>query len=253
MAAVSAGKNRWLLGDRLYDSNRLCTLADSCGLRLLTQRMKPKEPIRPRPSLPGEGAGHRAARARPRQHPRGVRNHDQNREKVERYLGTLCCSGGGLGPLPGFVRGLHRVRLWTRSQAAYPLPSANLEGLSRGVKHANPCEGVNLSSRAWSAAAPAAQRHPRYAHDKSRTPKGVLRASLNHHNDRQSVQSRGLRGPCCRFSRLRSLRVGQRAGAGLGREVPLTMKYPAPAPMPWMIATALSSLPQLHARVVSQA
>jgi hypothetical protein len=108
LAAGSAGRDRWLLGDRIYDSNRLHTLAESCGLRLLAQRMRLQDPIGPKQSsgraraiamleAPGTAEG-RALLMR--------------RDAIERYLGTLCCSGGGLGPLPGYVRGLRRVRLW---------------------------------------------------------------------------------------------------------------------------------------------
>src|SRR5262249_13727557 len=50
-AASSAGPDRWLLGDKQYDSNRLYDLADSCGLRLLTQRMRTKDPIGPKQSV----------------------------------------------------------------------------------------------------------------------------------------------------------------------------------------------------------
>lgn len=108
IAARSAGAGRWLLGDRAYDSNRLYTIAEACGLKLLAPRLRPKERIGPVQSpgrrraiqmleRPGTPLGH-ALRDR--------------RDTVERYLGTLSCVGGGLGPLPGFVRGLHRVRLW---------------------------------------------------------------------------------------------------------------------------------------------
>lgn len=111
-AARSAGSDRWLLGDRIYDSNRLYTLAEGLGLRLLTPRMRVKDRIGPKQSpgraraiqmleAPGTEAG-QALMAR--------------REAIERYLGTLCCSGGGLSPLPGYVRGLHRVRLWVNAK-----------------------------------------------------------------------------------------------------------------------------------------
>lgn len=113
IAAVhSAGSDRWLLGDRIYDSNRLYTFAESLGLRLLTPRMRVKDRIGPKQSpgraraiqmleAPGTDAG-QALMAR--------------REAIERYLGTLCCCGGGLSPLPGYVRGLHRVRLWVNAK-----------------------------------------------------------------------------------------------------------------------------------------
>ncbi len=36
----------------------------------------------------------------------------RRRDCIERYLGTLSCTGGGLSALPGYVRGLGRVHLW---------------------------------------------------------------------------------------------------------------------------------------------
>lgn len=124
VAARSAGPDRWLLGDKIYDSNHLYTLAESCGLRLLTPRMRVKDPIGPRQSpgraraihmleAPGTAAG-RALIAR--------------REAIERYLGTLCCTGGGLGPLPGFVRRLGRVRLWVGAKLL-------IHSVRRGLRH----------------------------------------------------------------------------------------------------------------------
>lgn len=107
-AAHSAGGDRWLLGDRLYDSNRLHMLADYCGLRLLTRRMRMQDAIRP-----NQSAGRaRAIEMLERPGTPEGRRLMAKRETIERYLGTLCCSGGGLGPLPGYVRGMRRVRLW---------------------------------------------------------------------------------------------------------------------------------------------
>jgi hypothetical protein len=107
-AARSAGADRWLLGDKQYDSNRLHNLADACGLRLLTQRMRTKDTIGPNQS-PGR---RRAIELLEAPGTAEGRELFARRDAIERYLGTLCCSGGGLGPLPGFVRGLRRVRLW---------------------------------------------------------------------------------------------------------------------------------------------
>lgn len=107
-AVSSAGSGRWLLGDKIYDSNHLHTLAESHGLRLLAPRMRVEDPIGPRQS-PGRA---RAIRMLEVPGTRAGRALMARREAIERYLGTLCCTGGGLGPLPGFVRGLGRVRLW---------------------------------------------------------------------------------------------------------------------------------------------
>lgn len=107
-AACSAGSDRWLLGDKIYDSNRLHTLAEICGLRLLAPRMRTKDRIGPVQS-PGRMRAIRMLEAPGTHAGRALMD---RRDNVERYLGTLCCSGGGLSPLPGYVRGLHRIRLW---------------------------------------------------------------------------------------------------------------------------------------------
>jgi hypothetical protein len=107
-AARSAGPGRWLLGDRLYDSNDLHDLAESCGLKLLTERMRTKDTIGPRQS-PGRA---RAIAMLERPGTKEGRALLARRDSIERFLGTFSCTGGGLGPLPGFVRGLHRVKLW---------------------------------------------------------------------------------------------------------------------------------------------
>jgi hypothetical protein len=107
-AANSAGSDRWLLGDRIYDSNRLHTLAEFHGFRLLAPRMRTKDVIGSKQS-PGRARAIQMLEAPGTQAGRTLM---ARREGIERYLGTLCCTGGGLGPLPGFVRGLDRVRLW---------------------------------------------------------------------------------------------------------------------------------------------
>ncbi len=107
-AARSAGANRWLLGDRQYDSNRLHNLADEYGLRLLAYRMRTQDSIGPKQS-PGR---HRAIQMLEAPGTAEGRALITRREVIERYLGTLSCTGGGLSPLPGYIRGLRRVRLW---------------------------------------------------------------------------------------------------------------------------------------------
>jgi hypothetical protein len=46
------------------------------------------------------------------QHPRLMRRVYRERQRIERVFGHLTCTPGLLGPLPGFVRGLARVRRW---------------------------------------------------------------------------------------------------------------------------------------------
>lgn len=107
-ASRSAGKDRWILGDRVYDSNRLHNVAEACGLRLLTPRMRIKDRVGPVQS-PGRLRAIQMLEAPGT--PEG-QTLMARRETIERYLGTFCCSGGGLSPLPGYVRGLRRARLW---------------------------------------------------------------------------------------------------------------------------------------------
>jgi hypothetical protein len=76
----------WLLGDAQYDSNRLCDLAFEHGHRLLAPRRK-KRGLRT--SLPPSPSSLRRA-----------------------------ASGGGLSPLPSWVRRLHRVQLWIQANSS---------------------------------------------------------------------------------------------------------------------------------------
>ncbi len=96
----------YLLGDSLYDSNPLHGLASQHGHQLVAPRKKP-----------GTGLGHR------RHSPQRFRALDllrtrfgkalyEHRGHIERNLGWLTSCGGGLAPLPAWVRRFHRVRLW---------------------------------------------------------------------------------------------------------------------------------------------
>jgi hypothetical protein len=38
------------------------------------------------------------------------------RSDIERRLGNLCCFGGGLAPLPAWVRTPHRVARWVAAK-----------------------------------------------------------------------------------------------------------------------------------------
>lgn len=111
-AARSAGGSRWLLADKAYDSNRLYELAEQEGLWLLAPRI-----TRAGPPGPVQSAGRRRAldMLAPGAQSLGA-DLLRRRAAVERYLGTLCCTGGGLSPLPGFVRGKERVRRWVEAK-----------------------------------------------------------------------------------------------------------------------------------------
>lgn len=97
----------YLIGDGAYDINRLYKLASKKSIQLITpQRIKK-----------AKGLGHR------RHHPFRIRAMSMNkrpfgqgliesRKGIERMFGNLTTFCGGLKPLPHWVRGLFRVRLW---------------------------------------------------------------------------------------------------------------------------------------------
>jgi len=120
-AAAAAG---YLLGDALFDSNPLHEACSSCGIQLVAPRKKP-----------GTGLGHRAGGHSPSRlrsiallespapgdlpgAPRApfARELYAMRSGIERRLGNLCCFGGGLAPLPAWVRTPHRVARWVAAK-----------------------------------------------------------------------------------------------------------------------------------------
>ncbi len=100
---------RWLLGDGNYDAAPLYEEAASHGCQLLTPLPK------------NAGGGHRRiSPARQRaielwQSGAAQPIHRQ-RGAVERYFGNQSSFGGGLAPLPAWVRTLPRVRNWVRGK-----------------------------------------------------------------------------------------------------------------------------------------
>jgi hypothetical protein len=100
----------YLVGDSAYDSNPLHEQVARRRQQLLAP-----------PKKPGRGLGHRphsAARLRALQllhHPFGEALY-ASRSFVERCWGHLTSFGGGLGPLPSWVRRLHRVKRWVQAK-----------------------------------------------------------------------------------------------------------------------------------------
>ena len=99
------GHGGYLLADGNYDSGPLAEQALACGYQL----------VAPLPAAAGRG--HR------RQSPARLRNRDllagdfgrelyRQRAGIERAFGNASSFAGGLGPLPAWVRRLHRVRTW---------------------------------------------------------------------------------------------------------------------------------------------
>ena len=97
----------YLVGDSSYDSNPLHEQA----------ARRRHQVVAPPKKRQGAGQGHHPqSRHRLRalellRHPFGEALY-KSRAYVERCFGHLTSFGGGLGPLPSWVRRLHRVRLW---------------------------------------------------------------------------------------------------------------------------------------------
>jgi hypothetical protein len=102
----------YLLGDAEYDANPLYDLAAEAGFQLVAKKRK---------SRGRGGLGHR------RQSPGRLRSIElmntqfgralyNQRNAIECRFGTLTATGGGLAPLPAWVRRFHRVRHWVQAK-----------------------------------------------------------------------------------------------------------------------------------------
>lgn len=100
----------YLVADAVYDSNPLHDAAAAAGRQLLAPRKRP-----------GCGLGHR------RHSPHRLRSIEllsrpfgqgllRLRDQIERHFARLTNPAGGLGPLPNWVRRLHRVRRWVQAK-----------------------------------------------------------------------------------------------------------------------------------------
>jgi len=95
----------YLIADGNYDSGPLADQARECGYQWVT------------PLPANAGQGHRrqsAARLRNLDLLAGAFGKDRYRQRpeIERAFGNASSCAGGLGPLPAWVRRLHRVRTW---------------------------------------------------------------------------------------------------------------------------------------------
>jgi len=134
---AATGASGYLLGDALFDSNPLHEACCSRGIQLVAPRRKP-----------GTGLGHRdhsPSRLRaiellesppPGELPAAgrapfARELYAMRSDIERRLGNLCCFGGGLAPLPAWVRTPHRVARWVAAKLVINgLRQRKLQGLA---------------------------------------------------------------------------------------------------------------------------
>lgn len=125
------GCGGYLAGDKLYDSNPLHERCGEAGLQLVAPRKRP-----------GAGLGHRAGGHSPRRlrsvelledplrAPFG-RGLYATRAAIERRLGNLCSFGGGLAPLPAWVRRPRRVARWVAAKLVINgLRQCRLQGLT---------------------------------------------------------------------------------------------------------------------------
>jgi len=112
----AAGVRGYLLADANYDSNTLHAVADRRGnLQLVTPRRFAKT---------ATGTGHRPQTAGRRRcldlwaqpAPRYIDGLLAERPRVERHFANWTNWGGGLGPLPAWVRTLPRVDRWVRAK-----------------------------------------------------------------------------------------------------------------------------------------
>jgi len=115
------GADDLVLADSNYDSADLSAQCAADGRPLLTplraqQRVKPEghHPV----TLRQMGPARRATVAAWRDHPALCRFVLKSRVGIERNFSTLTCGGGGLGPLPAWVRTLARVRRWVGAKIA---------------------------------------------------------------------------------------------------------------------------------------
>jgi hypothetical protein len=108
LARAGAAATGYVLGDNQYDSSPLYDAAAAAGMRLLAERKDPKAGI-----SPGHYQGPERLRAIDQMHRPFGRELYGLRTRIERAFGHATSFGGGLSPLPAWVRRIHRVVRWT--------------------------------------------------------------------------------------------------------------------------------------------
>ena len=102
-----------VLADGAYDNRYLYRAVQRRGSHLLTQlRGHSRNPSR----LRGMGHARREALDAWSNHASHCRQAMVRRKQIERIFGSLCSFGGGLAPLPAWVRRLTRVRRWVTAK-----------------------------------------------------------------------------------------------------------------------------------------
>lgn len=105
-----AGGGGYLLGDGEYDANGVFDAAGAAGFQLLAPRADPEAGLGHRPQSP-----YRLRCIELMQSPFG-REIYRLRGDIERDFAHLTSFGGGLSPLPSWVRHENRVWLWTTAK-----------------------------------------------------------------------------------------------------------------------------------------
>lgn len=100
----------YLLGDAVYDVNPLYEAAAATGHQLLAPRKRPRGKLGHRPHSP-----YRLRAMELFRQPFGQELF-RLRSEIERHFGRLTNTAGGLGPLPNWVRRLHRVKRWVQAK-----------------------------------------------------------------------------------------------------------------------------------------
>jgi hypothetical protein len=104
------GHTGYLLGDKLYDINKLYEAALAVDHQLVADRKRPTAGLGTRKHSP---ARLRAIQLLRTEFGRALY---QVRDDIERNFGGLTNFGGGLAPLPSWVRRIHRVRQWVHAK-----------------------------------------------------------------------------------------------------------------------------------------
>jgi hypothetical protein len=104
------GRTGYLLGDKLYDINKLYEAARKVDHQLVADRKRPNAGLGKRKHSPARLRAIELLRTEFGQALYHERDH------IERSFGGLTNFGGGLAPLPNWVRRLDRVRLWVHAK-----------------------------------------------------------------------------------------------------------------------------------------
>jgi len=100
----------YVLGDKQYDSNPLHDIALGTGHQLVAERKRPGTELGHRRHSPG-----RLRSIQLLQHEFGTALY-RYRDDVERHFAWLTNHGGGLAPLPNWVRRFSRVQSWVQAK-----------------------------------------------------------------------------------------------------------------------------------------